>query len=529
MALKQVSLNDDSFDLSIEEGLTLPNGTIVVNPTQIKMLSLLLKLRPEGVQVTEDGGENDRYDLTEDGMSRLFADLFNEDLLWCPEKKTWYMYNGTIWEQDISGALTLKRTHDYYAIMQLYIPCIEDPSTQENWGKYVYSRLSDTRYVERILKKAKGYLTVPMPMLDADSELINMPSYTLNLNTYKLQEHNPRDYLTKLTRCDLPTTNPESLKGSPLKNHREAYEAMKHEKWTQFIYQVMEGDEEKSRYLQKALGYSILGNPKEECMFILHGKTTRNGKSTLLNTINHLMGDYSTVTTASIICRAGFRKNASQASPEIAGLKGKRFVSMSESSKYGKLDEDTIKILTGGEEIVCRGLYENISSYVPQFVLWLSCNDLPDVEDKSLFASDRLRIIEFNKHFSRKEQNKNLKNEFQTEEQMYGIFWWLLEGLKLYRQEGLDLPDSMQQVVDRYETNNDLVLMFLEDCCEPAEKESVQGRTLYSKYKSWAKASGYTPLTAQKFNAEMQIHKEWYSSYGKSNGYPTYKGVRIRV
>ena len=101
------------------------------------MLTLLLKLRPEGVQVTEDGGENDRYDLTEDGMSRLFADLFNEDLLWCPEKKSWYMYNGTIWEQDISGALTLKRTHDYYAIMQLYIPCIEDPSTQENWGKYV--------------------------------------------------------------------------------------------------------------------------------------------------------------------------------------------------------------------------------------------------------------------------------------------------------------------------------------------------------------------------------------------------------
>lgn len=43
-------------------------------------------------------------------------------------------------------------------------------------------------------------------------------------------------------------------------------------------------------------------------------------------------------------------------------------------------------------------------------------NDLPTVSDKSLFASDRVRVIEFNRHFTEAEQDKNLKNEFQTQE-----------------------------------------------------------------------------------------------------------------
>ncbi len=75
-------------------------------------------------------------------------------------------------------------------------------------------------------------------------------------------------------------------------------------------------------------------------MFILHGKTTRNGKSTLLNTIETMLGDYAKVAPVGMICRGDRQKDAEAASPTLAGLKGKRFVTMSESNEYGKLDEE---------------------------------------------------------------------------------------------------------------------------------------------------------------------------------------------
>ena len=135
-------------------------------------------------------------------------------------------------------------------------------------------------------------------------------------------------------------------------------------------------------------------------MFILHGKTTRNGKSTLLNTIETMLGDYAKVAPVGMICRGDRQKDAEAASPTLAGLKGKRFVTMSESNEYGKLDEEKIKQFTGGEEISARALYQSAITFKPQFTLWLSCNDLPMVTDKSLFASERIKVIEFNRHFS---------------------------------------------------------------------------------------------------------------------------------
>lgn len=96
---------------------------------------------------------------------------------------------------------------------------------------------------------------------------------------------------------------------------------MKKEKcarWEQFIKEVTQNDKDKADYLQRALGYSILGTSKEECMFILHGKTTRNGKSTMLDAIQHLLGDYSTVTPVELICRGDRAKNAEAASPVLA-------------------------------------------------------------------------------------------------------------------------------------------------------------------------------------------------------------------
>ena len=272
----------------------------------------------------------------------------------------------------------------------------------------------------------------------------------------------------------------------------------------------------------------MLGMANEECMFILHGKTTRNGKSTMLSAIHHLLGDYASVSPVSIICKSDRSKNAEAANPMLASLKGKRFVTMAESNQYGKLDEETIKQLTGGEEIKARNLYEATTTFLPQFTLWLSCNDLPSVNDKSLFASDRVRVVEFNRHFTEDEQDKNLKSEFQTQEAMRGIFTWLLEGYFKYKRFGLKMSPAMRQVVKQYEKDNDLVLQFLEERCEKAGGAYTRAKTLYDAYKIWCKSNGYFVCSAKRFNADMEVHPEWHGGKTVYSGYPTYRDIRMK-
>jgi len=52
----------------------------------------------------------------------------------------------------------------------------------------------------------------------------------------------------------------------------------------------MQRDTVKIEYLQKAIGYGITADTSLETCFILYGATTRNGKSTLVETIMHMLG-----------------------------------------------------------------------------------------------------------------------------------------------------------------------------------------------------------------------------------------------
>ena len=247
-----------------------------------------------------------------------------------------------------------------------------------------------------------------------------------------------------------------------------------------------------------------------------------------MHAIQHLLGDYSTVAPVELICRAERQKNAEAANPVLAKLKGRRFVTMSESDTAGKLDEATIKQYTGGEDITARELYQSAITFKPQFTMWLSCNDLPAVKDKSLFASDRVRVIEFNRHFTDAEQDKGLKDYFESQEAMKGIFTWLVAGYFKYRRFGLKMSDSMKAIVRQYEKDNDLVLQYLEEKCHTVTEGSTKAKTLYDNYKIWCKSNGYYVCSMKKFNAEVTAHPEWYAEKVSVNGVAVYRGITMK-
>lgn len=487
------------------EFFTTRHGRTIMDEDLSEKIGTIKAFHPE-TQSEDSSG----FEWSEMGMANLFGSLYQKEARYCPEHKSWYVFDGGCWRMDEGAILVSEKIKDFVRLMILYCGEITDDDLRKSYTAFI-NKLGDRRMRDRMLKDAQGELTLHAVDFDSNPYLINCKNGTYDLENGIFREPAYDDFITMQT------------------NFEHTVDRSVHsDRWLKFIDEVTMGDKEKADYLQRALGYSILGLSNEECMFILHGKTTRNGKSTLLNTIETMLGDYAKVAPVGMICRGDRSKDADAASPVLAGLKGKRFVTMAESQEYGKLDEEKLKQYTGGEAITARALYQKPFTFVPQFTLWLSCNDLPIVTDKSLFASDRIRVIEFNRHFTDKEQDKHLKEELTTQPEMQGIFMWLVRGYRKYLEKGLDMPESMRKVVRQYERDNDIVLQFLEERYEQDENSSVKAKDLYANFKVWAKSNGYFVFSARKFNAEMDRHPEWYETKMVSGGYPTYKGIRLK-
>lgn len=445
------------------------------------------------------------YQWTEQGLAHLFKHLYSEEVRYSIDEPQWLVYQDGKWTPDPNEVMVGKKIQEFYDLMDYYA---RQNVQEENYSKFI-AKLGATHTQESIKKSARIKLGMRASDFDNCPNLINCANGTYDTETCTFREHRWEDFLTMQT------------------NFKYQQGAERFERWEQFINEVTENDIDKADFLQRALAYSMLGRCSEDCMFILHGKTTRNGKSTMLDAIMHLLGDYATVLDVNAICKSDFTANAEAPSPMVADLKGKRFVTMAESDSGGRLDEAIIKKYTGGEEITARPLFKKSIKFKPQFVMWLSCNDLPRVRDKSLFSSERLRVVEFNRHFTASERDKSLKELFRTDEAMSGIFSWLLDGLEKYKVTGLSMCESMQKVIDEYEKDNDLVLQFLEERCEQTDDGSTTASALYSAYKMWAKSNSFHIMSSNKFGRELSKHEGWYSGKIRSNGV-RYQGLLLK-
>lgn len=487
-----------------EELFQLQNGCYIISEEQSKKMFYIKEVHPE-LPATADTG----YEWNEMGLAELFSECYENNTRYCPQSKCWYTYHEGAWRKDIGNMLVSERIKEFMRIMLIYCGEILDEEIRKSYIAFI-NKMGDRRCRDRIMKDAASVNPIDVIQFDQNPYLINCLNGTYDLKQGIFRSHDWRDFLTMQTNFNYTIRKDCKCK-----------------RWEQFIKEICCNDEEKADYLQRALGYSMIGLANEECMFILHGKTTRNGKSTLLNTISHMLGDYSTVAPVSIICKAG-NSNAEAANPALATLKGRRFVTMSESSQYGKLNEEIIKQLTGGEEISARNLYESQMTFLPQFTLWLSCNDLPAVRDKSLFASDRVRVIEFNRHFTNQEQDKNLKTMFQSAESMQGIFKWLIDGYTKYCKSGLTMNETMMRVVKQYEKDNDIILQFIEERCQKDENAFTKAKAIYDNFKLWCTSNGYKPCSSKKFYSELDGHSSWHDGRRIRDGYSVYYGISLR-
>lgn len=418
----------------------------------------------------ERGIDPAAYSFNDRGNSQLFADVFGNELRWNVTAKEWYIYSGGRWQRDTGGmyaSMKMKMLQD--ALFQYFGEVRED--LQKSYIDNVM-RMTRLNVRETILKDARDVNWFENADLDSDIYLFNCKNGTLDLKTMKFKPHDQNDLISRISNVvyDPKATSPDFEK---------------------FVTEIMSGDKDKMRFLQKALGYSLTGSAAEECFFILYGATTRNGKGTLTSTITYMMGDGYAASAVPETFAMKMNRDSRQASGDIARLAGVRFLNVSEPQKNMQLDVALVKTLTGRDRITARHLHEREFEFEPEFKIFMNSNFLPAINDETIFSSERVKVIPFERHFDGADRDVTLKDRLRTEQNISGIFNWCLEGLRMYREEGLKVPLSVSLATAEYADSSDKYKAFIKECLVEDAFSSCKAKDAYYAYKQWCSESGF--------------------------------------
>lgn len=423
------------------------------------------------------------YSFDDMGNARRFCDLFGEDVRYSYIDKRWYKYDGRRWAADSAG--TVERLADLAAEAMkpeavLWSKQDEEKGTEMLKAFEKHCKASRSNKSKRaMLTEVQHHLPIQPSQTDKHKFLLNTPSGVINLKTGQTGEHKQEYYMTKITGAE----------------HSPNADCPR---WTAFLREIFGGDGELIRYIQKAVGYSLTGSTAEQCVFFLYG-TGRNGKSTFLEVIRQVFGDYcSNIQPETIMVK----HNAGSAiNSDIARLKGARLVTTVEPNEGARLNEGLLKQLTGDDVVTARKLYGDEFEFRPEFKLWMATNHKPIIRGTDVGIWRRIHLVPFTVQIPPAKVDRQLKYKLAAE--LPGIFRWAVDGCLMWQREGLKMPRAVADGVREYRREMDVISAFIEDRCTVGAGKSVQSSRLYAAYCEWAEQGNEYRMSATKFSLEL--------------------------
>lgn len=423
------------------------------------------------------------FAITDQKCGELLGKCFKSSSRYNTSARSWDWNNGRQWTRDPEG-MHIERSASIFS-KALYYHSLFNINANERAeeSKLIEFRRECgalTRRSRRIaaIQDARQICPVSNADYDRNEALFNVDNGVLNLETGEFTPHDPDLLLSKKAGCAyLPDVSDNVF--------------------AEFVNQIMQGDEEKIRFLQTYCGYALIGRPIEECFLILYGPSTRNGKTTFVDVIASVFGDYAVTLEPESLVRKKFA-NGSGPTDDIARLAGKRLVVSSEFPKNMKIDESLLKKITGNNILRARHLNEAFFDFKAMFSIIMDANYLPVVTDPTLFTSGRVMVLPFERHFSDEEQDRGLKMRLQQPENLSAALNWMLEGLRRYKAEGLRRPDSVVHATEQYAEDSDKIGRFVSEELEKAST-NIKASDVYQRFVAWCRRSGLGSESKQNF------------------------------
>ena len=238
------------------------------------------------------------------------------------------------------------------------------------------------------------------------------------------------------------------------------------------------------RFLQQWGGYNLTGDTRHQVLLFIHGPGG-SGKSTAVNTIMAILGDYAVGAATSTLTA----KKHEAHPEEIARLHGPRMALASETEKGSQWAESRIKQMTGGDMLTARSMYGSSFNFQPQFKLTIVGNNAPSLTGVGPDMRRRFMILPFDHPPAQKDDtlSDRLKAEWP------GILSWLIRGCRDWQAKGLIRPAVLERATEAYFSEQDTFGQWLADCCDQGVGYSDTTANLYESWSRFAYSNGADP------------------------------------
>jgi putative DNA primase/helicase len=425
---------------------------------------------------------------TEDGLAMAFTRQFGEDWRYCASWGKWLVWNGVRWSIDKSLYVHhLSRTVCRAASYKADTPRLK--------GKLASSGTMAS--IERIVRTEPRH-SATVEEWDADPWLLNTPGGIIDLKRGGIGPHRRDRRMTKVTTATPKGESPE---------------------WSKFLENVTGGDKELQLYLQRVVGYCLTGDISTHALFFLYG-TGANGKSVFVNVISTILGDY-----AANAPMDTFMETRTDRHPtDLAGLRGARFVSATETEQGRRWNESKIKAITGGDLVTARLMHQDFFTYTPQFKLLIAGNHKPAIRNIDEAMRRRMHLIPFTITVPPEKRDPLLTEKLLAERD--GILAWALHGCLLWQQQGLNQPLSVTSATDEYFEGEDAMGRWMDERCNLGANHKSMTTTLFTDWKQWAELNGEFAGSQRRFSDALITRR--FDKWRNSSGVRGFVGIDIK-
>jgi len=415
-------------------------------------------------------------DLSETGNARRLINAHGKDLRYVPPWKRWLVYDGTRWAQDDTGEV-MRRTATVVRMLDEELERENDDGRRKALRKWATASESARVRANTVTLAQSELKVVARPEdFDRDPFLLNVANGTIDLRTSKLQHHRREDMITKLApvRHELAATCP---------------------RWQAFLERVLPPPALRA-FFQRAIGYSITADTTEHSIFVPHGNGA-NGKTTALDTISRMLGDYAKTAEAT----AFLVKDHDSVRNDLAALVGARLGACSETEDGRRMGVALVKQLTGGDPLSVRFLYAEFFELRPTFKPWLATNYRPVIRGSDEGIWRRVKLIPFTVTIPEDERDPRLGEKLRAE--LPGILQWAVEGCRAWLASGLQPSEEVRTATQAYRDDMDPLRQWLTESCVLEEGARGAVTDLYESYAAWAKANVDEPLSKRAWGSRL--------------------------
>ena len=421
------------------------------------------------------------YPLTDVGNSERMVDRHGEIIRYT-NSGVWYAWDGTKWNGDQDGlVMTLAIETTKAMITQaMQSPALtdEERTTRDSILRFGFHSQAEYR-LSSFVKLAQTDPTVFLPVdaFNPDPLLLNCPNGTVDLRDGTMRPHSRADLITKMAGVPYDPT-------------------ARCPRWEAMLEQVIP-DQETREFLHRAIGYSITGSVAEQCLFFLYG-TGANGKSTVVKTIQKILGQYSRVGSPDLL----IQNKGDNHPTALADLVGARFVPTIETDEGKRMAEAQMKWLTGGDRLKARRMHQDYFEFDAQFKIWLAANHRPIIYGTDLAVWRRIHLVPFVVSIPPEQRIRDYELVLLGEEGQ-GILAWAVRGAQKWLERGLDPPDQVQAATADYRDEMDIIGQFIGECVTPEDGHELLANDLYSAYSGWCKLNGEQATTQRRFSVKI--------------------------